>query len=102
MAKAIDILHSSNPPVIHRNIKFANVLMGYDRVRSTPPAGTMGYLDPFYVTPDNLSTKIDVSSFGILLLEIISGRKAIDVAYLPPSVVDWAIPLIKKGKVCCL
>ncbi|CAL5211872.1 unnamed protein product [Lathyrus oleraceus] len=113
-AKAIDILHSSNPPVIHRDIKSANVLIdqnynarlgdfglalrGYDRIRSTPPAGTMGYLDPFYVTPDNLSTKIDVFSFGILLLEIISGRKAIDVAYSPPSVVDWAIPLIKKGK----
>ncbi|WJX49709.1 non-specific serine/threonine protein kinase [Trifolium repens] len=114
-AKAIDTLHSSNPPVIHRDIKSANVLidqnynarlgdfglalMGFDRVRSTPPAGTMGYLDPFYVTPDNLSTKIDVFSFGILLLEIISGRKAIDVAYSPPSVVDWAIPLIKKGKI---
>lgn len=114
-AKAIDVLHSSNPPVIHRDIKSANVLIdhnfnarlgdfglalrGFDRVRSTPPAGTMGYLDPCYVTPDNLSTKIDVFSFGILLLEIISGRKAIDVAYSPPSVVDWAIPLIKKGKV---
>ncbi|XP_058729503.1 serine/threonine-protein kinase-like protein At3g51990 [Vicia villosa] len=113
-AKAIDVLHSSNPPVIHRDIKSANVLIdqnynarlgdfglalrGFDRIRSTPPAGTMGYLDPFYVTPDNLSTKIDVFSFGILLLEIISGRKAIDVAYSPPSVVDWAIPLIKKGK----
>ncbi|CAI8611651.1 unnamed protein product [Vicia faba] len=113
-AKAVDVLHSSNPPVIHRDIKSANVLIdqdynarlgdfglalrGFDRIRSTPPAGTMGYLDPFYVTPDNLSTKIDVFSFGILLLEIISGRKAIDVAYSPPSVVDWAIPLIKKGK----
>ncbi|KAE8697489.1 Detected protein of unknown function [Hibiscus syriacus] len=68
-------------------------------LRSTPPAGTMGYLDPCYVTPDNLSTKTDVFSFGILLLEIISGRKAIDVAYSPPSIVDWAIPLIKKGKI---
>lgn len=68
------------------------------RLRSTPPAGTMGYLDPGYVTQDNLSTKLDVFSFGILLLEIISGRKAIDVGYSPPSIVDWAIHLIKKGK----
>lgn len=113
-AKAIDTLHSSNPPVIHRDIKSANILIdnnfnarlgdfglalrGHDRLRSTPPAGTMGYLDPCYVTPDNLSTKTDVFSFGILLLEIISGRKAIDIVYSPPSVVDWAIPLIKKGK----
>ncbi|XP_060670737.1 serine/threonine-protein kinase-like protein At3g51990 [Ziziphus jujuba] len=116
-AKAIDTLHSSNPPVIHRDIKSANVLIDRNfnarlgdfglalrchvddyRLRSTPPAGTMGYLDPCYVTPDNLSTKLDVFSFGILLLEIISGRKAIDVGHSPPSIVDWAIPLIKKGK----
>ncbi|XP_022949553.1 serine/threonine-protein kinase-like protein At3g51990 [Cucurbita moschata] len=120
-AKAIETLHASNPPVIHRDIKSANVLIdrnynarlgdfglaiqGYAddyRLRSTPPAGTMGYLDPCYVTPDNLSTKTDVFSFGILLLEIISGRKAIDVGYSPPSIVDWAVPLIKKGKLMAI
>ncbi|XP_044490964.1 serine/threonine-protein kinase-like protein At3g51990 [Mangifera indica] len=117
VAKAIEILHSEKPPIIHRDIKSANVLIdrnfnarlgdfglalrcGVDnyRLRSTPPAGTIGYLDPCYVTPDSLSTKTDVFSFGILLLEIISGRKAIDVGFSPPSIVDWATPLIKKGK----
>ncbi|KAK1427750.1 hypothetical protein QVD17_16444 [Tagetes erecta] len=117
IAKAIETLHSSNPPVIHRDIKSANVLIDRNfnarlgdfglalrchvndyRLLSTPPAGTMGYLDPGYVTPDNLSTKTDVFSFGILLLEIISGRKAIDVSHSPPSIVDWAIPLIRRGK----
>ncbi|KAK9169822.1 hypothetical protein Syun_001962 [Stephania yunnanensis] len=117
-AKAIHTLHSSNPPVIHRDIKSANVLLDRNynarlgdfglalrcddddirRLRSTPPAGTIGYLDPGYVTPDNLCTRTDVFSFGILLLEIISGRKAIDVSHSPPSIVDWAIPFIRRGK----
>ncbi|KAL2478335.1 Serine/threonine-protein kinase-like protein [Forsythia ovata] len=119
-AKAIDTLHSQSPQVIHRDIKSANVLIDRNfnarlgdfglalrcvddyRLRSTPPAGTMGYLDPCYVTPDNLSTKTDVFSFGILLLEIISGRKAIDMGHSPPSVVDWAIPLIRRGKLLAI
>ncbi|XP_074294645.1 serine/threonine-protein kinase-like protein At3g51990 [Silene latifolia] len=117
IAKAVETLHSQFPPVIHRDIKSANVLLdkhcnarlgdfglalrcnvGDFKLLSTPPAGTIGYLDPGYVTPDNLSTKTDVFSFGILLLEIISGRKAIDIGFSPPSIVDWAIPLVRKGK----
>ncbi|MQL74817.1 hypothetical protein Taro_007174 [Colocasia esculenta] len=130
-AKAMHALHSSDPPVIHRDVKSANVLIDAHfnarlgdfglalrtadgsnglsssspssaSLRSTPPAGTLGYLDPGYITPENLSTKTDVFSFGILLLEIISGRKAIDVAHSPPSVVEWAVPLLRKGKVLAL
>ncbi|KAL5992625.1 hypothetical protein ACLOJK_013544 [Asimina triloba] len=116
-AEAVLALHSSDPPVIHRDIKSSNVLIdenwnarlgdfglalrGYVedvRVRSTPPAGTLGYIDPGYIEPEDLSTKSDVFSFGILLLEILSGRNAIDVNYSPSSVVDWALPLIKNGE----
>ncbi|CAN1331964.1 Serine/threonine-protein kinase-like protein At1g28390 [Linum perenne] len=115
VAKAVQALHSSDPPVIHRDIKSSNVLIdaGFNarlgdfglalmghvedvRVKCTPPAGTLGYLDPGYLAPGDLSSKSDVFSFGILLLEIISGRKAIDVNFSPPSVVDWAVPIIKR------
>ncbi|KAK4487510.1 hypothetical protein RD792_005845 [Penstemon davidsonii] len=117
LARAVQFLHTSNPPIIHRDIKSSNVLIDSRfnsrlndfglalrghvedvRISCTPPAGTLGYLDPCYLAPGDLSTKSDVFSFGILILEIISGRKAIDVNYSPPSVVDWAVPAIKSGE----
>ncbi|XP_066367717.1 serine/threonine-protein kinase-like protein At3g51990 [Miscanthus floridulus] len=125
-ARALRTLHDADPPVIHRDVKSANVLLdanldarlgdfglalrvpkanaGAGAAAATPaaPAGTLGYLDPAYVTPESLSTKTDVFSFGILLLEIISGRRAIDVQHSPPSVVEWAVPLLRKGKVASL
>ncbi|XP_073125888.1 serine/threonine-protein kinase-like protein At3g51990 [Henckelia pumila] len=116
VARAVQFLHASNPPIIHRDIKSSNILIDAKfssrlsdfglslrghvedvKVRSTPPAGTFGYLDPEYLAPGDLSTKSDVFSFGILMLEIITGRNAIDVNYSPPSVVDWAVPAIKLG-----
>jgi hypothetical protein len=45
----------------------------------------------------------ELRDLAVLLLEIISGRHAIDVNYSPPSVVDWAMLLIKPGefvKIC--
>jgi serine/threonine protein kinase len=46
------------------------------------PTSMLSYLDLAYITPESLSTKTDVFSFGILLLEIMGGRKAIDLQTL--------------------
>ncbi|TKY56308.1 Serine/threonine-protein kinase protein [Spatholobus suberectus] len=114
VAKAVRGLHSSEPPVIHRDIKSSNVLIderwnarlgdfglalrGHVADFRVPPAGTLGYLDPCYLAPGDVSFKSDVFSFGVLLLEIASGRHAIDVRHSPPSVLDWAVPLVRRGE----
>ncbi|CAN4108184.1 unnamed protein product [Withania somnifera] len=120
VAKAIQFLHQTKPSsIIHRDIKSANILFdsnwnpkladlglalwmkndleNHDSL-VTPPAGTIGYLDPAYTKPSKLSTKNDVFSFGVLLFELISSRKAIDVSKSPVSIVDWATKLMKQGR----
>ncbi|XP_059313561.1 serine/threonine-protein kinase-like protein At5g23170 [Lycium ferocissimum] len=128
VAKAIQFLHQAKPSsVVHRDIKSANILFDSNwnakladlglalrmkndsenhdddspshRANSvTRPAGTIGYLDPAYTKPSKLSTKNDVFSFGVLLFEIMSSRKVIDVSKSPVSIVDWATKLIKERR----
>ncbi|KAG2596703.1 serine/threonine-protein kinase-like protein At5g23170 [Panicum virgatum] len=114
--------------IIHRDVKSANVLLGRDgrarladfslavRVAATAlskegggdddegsaagpaPAGTIGYLDPCYTEPGRLGPESDVFSFGVVLLELVSGRKVMDVSACPSSIVAWAAPLIAAGR----
>lgn len=117
-ARGLEYLHGyACPPVIHRDIKSANILLDDEynarvadfglsllgpsdssKPLSELPAGTLGYLDPEYFRLHYLTTKSDVYSFGVLLLELVTGRVAVD-EYEDSNLVEWAVPLIKKGEV---
>ncbi|KAH9553250.1 hypothetical protein CY35_09G109000 [Sphagnum magellanicum] len=98
IARGLHYLHDiSQPRIIHRDIKASNILLDKklqpkiadfglaflfpddkSHISTMHVAGTRGYLAPEYATRGQLTIKVDVYSFGVLLLEIISGRKNID------------------------
>ncbi|KAK8675279.1 hypothetical protein V6N13_033348 [Hibiscus sabdariffa] len=116
-AKGLEYLHDfANPPIILRDFKASNILLderlnpklsdfglaklgptkGKDHV-STRIMGTYGYCAPEYAMMGMLTTKSDVYSFGVVLLELISGRRVIDVnrPTEEQNLVLWAEPLLK-------
>ncbi|OEL26257.1 Serine/threonine-protein kinase CDL1 [Dichanthelium oligosanthes] len=97
-AKGLEYLHDkASPPVIYRDLKCSNILLGEgyhpklsdfglaklgpvgDKTHvSTRVMGTYGYCAPEYAMTGQLTLKSDIYSFGVVLLEIITGRRAID------------------------
>lgn len=113
-AKGLEYLHECvSPPVIHRDFKSSNILLdsnfnakvsdfglaklGSDKVGglvSTRVLGTHGYVAPEYALTGHLTTKSDVYSYGVVLLELLTGRVPVDMKRPPGQgvLVSWALP----------
>lgn len=122
IALAVRSLHAASPAVIHRDIKSANILFdrkwnakladfslavrssgGRARLEPEIPAGTIGYLDPSYTESGKLGPESDVFSYGVVLLELVTASKVVDLERDPPMLMDWALPAImanRIGEVC--
>ncbi|XP_038973418.1 probable receptor-like protein kinase At1g11050 [Phoenix dactylifera] len=119
VAKGLGYLHYGvKPAIYHRDIKPTNILLdGEMRARvadfglarqsreglsplTSTVAGTHGYLAPEYALYGQLTEKSDVYSFGVLVLEIMSGRNALDKSAESNSalITDWASTLVKSGR----
>ncbi|KAL8129878.1 hypothetical protein V2J09_019033 [Rumex salicifolius] len=119
-AMGLEYLHDKmKPPIIYRDLKCSNILLSDDyhpklsdfglaKVGpagdkthvSTRVMGTYGYCAPDYAMTGQLTFKSDIYSFGVVLLELITGRKAIDNRRPrhEQNLVAWARPLFKDRK----
>ncbi|KAL2930070.1 Receptor-like serine/threonine-protein kinase ALE2 [Bienertia sinuspersici] len=120
-ARGLAYLHEdSSPRVIHRDFKSSNILLesdftakvsdfglarsamdGESRHISTRVMGTFGYVAPEYAMTGHLLVKSDVYSYGVVLLELLTGRKPVDMSQPPgqENLVAWTRPFLttKEG-----
>ena len=119
-ASGIEYLHNVVPPIIHHDIKSSNILldatwtakvsdfslsvkapMDIESYQWSNLAGTLGYIDPEYIWHQRLTTKSDVYSFGVILLEMLSGYKALhkDENGKWWHIVDFVVSYIAKNEI---
>ncbi|XP_010529414.1 PREDICTED: L-type lectin-domain containing receptor kinase VII.1 [Tarenaya hassleriana] len=116
VAAGVSYLHEGwEAKVLHRDIKASNVLLDQDMTprlsdfglarvhvhgqvaRTTRVVGTAGYLAPEVVRTGRASTQTDVFGFGVLVLEVMSGRRPVEEGKSP--LVDWVWELMERGEI---
>ncbi|CAN7095138.1 unnamed protein product [Brassica rapa subsp. narinosa] len=126
-ARGIEYLHNyAVPPIIHRDIKSSNILLDSNWVARVsdfglslmgpelgkdhqhPPmkaAGTVGYIDPEYYSLNVLTDKSDVYGLGVVLLELLTGKRAIfrnggdvEEGCVPVHLVEYSVSAITMGE----
>lgn len=110
VSEALKYLHEETPQsVIHKDVKSSNILLSDDNqsqlsdfglaiwmpkdssfLTDTNVVGTFGYIAPEYLVQGRVSDKLDIYSFGVVILELLSGRR-------PIGLVQWAKPLLERG-----
>ncbi|KAJ8769127.1 hypothetical protein K2173_000902 [Erythroxylum novogranatense] len=121
VAEALEYVHNyCDKPIVHKDVKSSNILLSDDfepqlsdfglascissglcHVTSPDVSGTFGYLAPEYFLHGKVSEKVDVFAFGVVLLELLSGKLPINSENpkCHESLVMWAKPILEGGKI---
>ncbi|KAG6727771.1 hypothetical protein I3842_02G141300 [Carya illinoinensis] len=120
-AQGLEYLHHGcKPPIIHRDVKTTNILLN-EKMQAkiadfglskcfqvenqsqshllTTVVGTLGYLDPEYYNCNRLTERSDVFSFGVVLLELITGRPAVIKSEGNPHIIQWVSTFLGRGDI---